>query len=95
MNRSHLIVTLASQFPNLTANDADESVQLILGAIQHALASGGRVEIRGFGSFSLSCRKPRIGRNPNTGEKVSVPAKCAPYFKPGIELKKRVDATTN
>lgn len=91
MNRSQLITSLATQFRNLTANDAEESVALILDAIKDVLANGGRVEIRGFGSLSITCRKPRIGRNPKTGEKVTVQAKCVPHFKPGIEMKKRVD----
>lgn len=92
MNRSQLITNLASQFCNLTAKDAEVSVTIILDAMKNAMANGGRVEIRGFGSFSLNHKKPRIGRNPKTGEKVTVPAKYAPHFKPGIEMKKRVDA---
>jgi integration host factor subunit beta len=90
-NRSQLVATLAGQFPNLTAKDAEVSVTVILDAIKNSLAKGDRVELRGFGSFSLSYRPPRIGQNPRTGEKVTVPAKYVPHFKPGKELKMRVD----
>jgi integration host factor subunit beta len=90
MNRSDLITNLASQFRNLTVKDTEESVTLILDAIKATLANGGRVEIRGFGSFSIHNRPARIGRNPKTGEKVEVPAKFAPHFKAGLELKERV-----
>ena len=92
MNRSQLIAHLSSQFTNLTVSDAEVSVTLILDSIKNAMANGGRVEIRGFGSFSLNYRKPRMGRNPRTGEQVWVQAKSVPFFKPGIEMKKRVDA---
>lgn len=93
MNRSDLIAKLAGKpSNNLTTEDADTSVKLILDAIGNSLANGGRVEIRGFGSFSLAYRQPRIGRNPRTGEKVPVGAKYVPYFKAGREMKKRVDA---
>jgi integration host factor subunit beta len=64
---------------------------LFLFAISNALARGDRVEIRGFGSFALKYRPPRIGRNPKTGEKVQVPAKVAPHFKAGKEMRERVD----
>lgn len=63
----------------------------ILGAIAAALAAGNRVEIRGFGSFSLNYRLPRTGRNPKTGEKVAVPGKYVPHFKAGKELRERVE----
>jgi integration host factor subunit beta len=64
----------------------------VLDAMTQALASGQRIEIRGFGSFSLSERLPRIGRNPKSGEKVMVPGKRVPHFKPGKELRERVDS---
>ncbi|GAO36010.1 integration host factor subunit beta [Sulfuricella sp. T08] len=92
MNRSQLITNLANQFRNLTSEDAEVSVTLILDAIKNAMANGGRVEIRGFGSFSLNHKNPRMGRNPKTGERIMVPAKSVFFFKPGIEMKKRVDA---
>lgn len=92
MTRSELIARLAERFPQLVAKDAELSVKVLLDAIAEALAQGDRVEIRGFGSFSLSYRPARIGRNPKTGEQVTVPAKYAPHFKAGKELRQRVDA---
>jgi integration host factor subunit beta len=73
------------------AKDADMSVKMILDAMTEALAIGDRIEIRGFGSFSLNYRPPRTGRNPKTGSKVQVPAKYVPHFKAGKELRERVD----
>lgn len=92
MTRSELIAQLAQRFPTLARQDAEVAVAEILGAVSSALSSGGRVEIRGFGSFSLNHRPPRTARNPKTGEEVSVPAKCAPHFKAGKELRELVDA---
>jgi integration host factor subunit beta len=92
MTKSELIAYLAERFPQLVAKDADFAVKTILDAISEALAVGQRIEIRGFGSFSLNRRPPRIGRNPKSGEKVMVPEKRAPHFKPGKELRERVDA---
>lgn len=91
MTRSELISKLASRFPQLSQVDADLSVKAILDAISIRLAQGGRVEIRGFGSFSVHSRPPRLGRNPKTGERVPVPEKFVPHFKPGIELRERVN----
>ena len=91
MTRSELIEAMASRFPQLVKADAELAVAEILGAVGSALSSGGRVEIRGFGSFNLNYRPPRIGRNPKTGETVSVPAKWTPHFKAGKELRERVD----
>lgn len=91
MTRSELISRLASRFPQLTQQDANDSVIAILEAISEKLAAGGRVEIRGFGSFSVHGRPPRVGRNPKTGEKVLVPAKYVPHFKPGVEMRERVN----
>lgn len=91
MTRSELISRLASRFPQLTQQDANDSVIAILEAISEKLAAGGRVEIRGFGSFSVHGRPPRVGRNPKTGEKVMVPAKYVPHFKPGVEMRERVN----
>lgn len=87
MTRSELVAALAYRFPKLMKADADMAVAEILGAVGSALSSGGRVEIRGFGSFNLNYRPPRIGRNPKTGESVSVPAKRVPYFKAGKEMR--------
>lgn len=91
MTRSDLIEAISSRFPQLTQKDAGLSVTLILGAITDNLIRGERSEIRGFGSFSLNFRPPRIGRNPKTGDRVEVPAKWTPHFKPGLELRQRVD----
>lgn len=91
MTRSDLIAILTKNFPSLTAKDAQIAVKEITDAIGEALAQGERVEIRGFGSFSLNYRSPRTGRNPKTGEKVTVPAKHIPHFKAGKSLRDRVD----
>lgn len=91
MTKSELIARLSERFPQLLARDADEAVNQILDAMTGALTRGDRIEIRGFGSFSLNDRPPRIGRNPKTGEKVEVPAKSVPHFKAGKELRERVD----
>ena len=91
MTRSDLIAALASRFPNLMAKDAEIAVLEIIEAVGQALAHGDRVEIRGFGSFSLNYRPPRVGRNPKTGEKVQVPAKYTPHFKAGKEMRERVE----
>ena len=91
MTRSDLIAALACRFPHLTTADAELVVKEIIGAIGAALAHGDRVEIRGFGSLSLNYRLPRTGRNPKSGEKVSVPAKYVPHFKAGKEMRERVD----
>lgn len=82
---------LADLHPQLMDKDADQAVKVILDAMSTTLARGGRIEIRGFGSFGLNYRPPRIGRNPKTGDKVKVPAKYAPHFKPGKEFRERVD----
>ena len=86
MTRSDLISILAKNFPALTAKDADLVVKEIIDAIGEALARGDRVELRGFGVFSVHQRQSRIARNPKTGEKVVVPAKAMPHFKPGTVL---------
>jgi integration host factor subunit beta len=75
VTKSELIAILASRYPQLAARDTDYAVKTVLDAMTQALASGQRIEIRGFGSFSLSERLPRIGRNPKSGEKVMVPGK--------------------
>ena len=91
MTKSELIAQLAERFPQLVAKDADYAVKMILDAMTDALARGDRIEIRGFGSFALNYRPPRVGRNPKSGEKVNVPAKHVPHFKAGKELRERVD----
>jgi integration host factor subunit beta len=91
MTKSELIARLAQRFPQLLAKDADLSVKVVLDAMSETLAKGERIEIRGFGSFSLNYRPPRIGRNPKSGVKVQVPAKYVPHFKAGKELRERVD----
>src|SRR5450631_2544521 len=91
MNRAELIQQLADRFTSLQLKDTDLAVRVILDALSDALAEGGRAEIRGFGSFQLNYRPPRQGRNPKTGDKVDVPAKYVPHFKPGKELRERVD----
>lgn len=91
MTRSDLIAKLAERHPQLLAKDAELAVKVILDSLAATLANGGRIEIRGFGSFALNYRPPRLGRNPKTGEKVQVPAKYVPHFKAGKELRERVD----
>jgi integration host factor subunit beta len=86
-----LINRLAARYPQLVAKDADFAVKTILDAMAVSLAQGDRIEIRGFGSFALNYRPPRLGRNPKSGEKVRVPQKYVPHFKAGKELRERVD----
>ncbi|MBI5900270.1 MAG: integration host factor subunit beta [Rhodocyclales bacterium] len=94
MTKSELIARLAERFPQLVAKDADFAVKMILDALTLALVKGDRIEIRGFGSFALNYRPPRIGRNPKSGDKVQVPEKYVPHFKAGKELRERVDYGT-
>ena len=91
MTKSKLINLLASKFSQLVHKDAELSVKSILDAMRDSLNNNKRIEIRGFGSFSLNYRPARVGRNPKTGEKVNVPEKNVPHFKAGKELKARVD----
>ncbi|MDC0423409.1 integration host factor subunit beta [Methylophilaceae bacterium] len=91
MTKSKLINLLASRFSQLVHKDAELSVKTILDAMSDSLMKKQRIEIRGFGSFSLNYRSPRIGRNPKSGEKVNVPEKYVPHFKAGKELRARVD----
>ncbi|MDP2751434.1 MAG: integration host factor subunit beta [Rhodocyclaceae bacterium] len=91
MTKSELIDKLAVRFPQLASGDVDFSANVMLDAMAASLVGGDRIEIRGFGSFSINHRPPRIGRNPKTGEKVDVPAKAVPHFKAGKELRERVD----
>jgi len=92
VTKSELIAILANRYPQLAVRDTDYAVKTVLEAMTQALAGGQRIEIRGFGSFSLSERSPRVGRNPKSGEKVLVPGKQVPHFKAGKELRERVDS---
>jgi integration host factor subunit beta len=94
MTRSELISRIARRFPNLVAKDAEVSVRHVLDAIADSLTRGGRVEIRGFGSFAVAYRAPRRGRNPRTGEMVRIEGRFAPHFRAGKEMRLRVDAGT-
>ena len=91
MTKSELIARLAERFPQLVTKDADYAVKMILDALTAALVRSDRIEIRGFGSFALNYRPPRVGRNPKSGDKVQVPEKYVPHFKAGKELRERVD----
>lgn len=91
MTRSELIQQLASSRPQLTIKDIELTVSTILDEMACILARGGRVEVRGFGSFDINRRPLRKGRNPKTGVAVMVPAKHVPHFKPGKELRERVN----
>jgi integration host factor subunit beta len=91
MTKSKLISLLAGRFSQLVHKDAELSVKTILDAMSNSLMKKQRIEIRGFGSFSLNYRPPRIGRNPKSGQKVNVPEKYVPHFKAGKELRTRVD----
>lgn len=90
MNRSDLINLLAQRFPLLNRRDTEMAVDLLLEAMTHALARGKRIEIRGFGSFSISQRVARTGRNPRSGEAVHIPERRVPHFKPGKALRETV-----
>ncbi len=94
MTRSDLVEALAARFGQLTQRDAEFAVKAILDAMGDALVKGHRIEIRGFGSFSVNRRAPRIGRNPRSGESVMIPEKRVPHFKPGKALREQVDART-
>ena len=92
MIKSELIQLIADKNPHLYQRDVENIVNAILGEITDALANGDRVELRGFGAFSVKNRQPRQGRNPKTGEKVSVDEKWVPFFKTGKELPERLNA---
>jgi integration host factor subunit beta len=91
MLRSELIEILASENPHLRTSDVELIVNTIFETIEEALRNGDRVELRGFGAFSVRVREARKGRNPRTGEAVEVPAKAVPFFKAGKELRARVN----
>lgn len=94
MTRSDLVEALASRFNQLTHRDAEYAIKTILDAMGDALVRGHRIEIRGFGSFTVTHRPPRIGRNPRSGESVAIPEKRVPHFKPGKGLREAVDERT-
>ncbi|MGY8904200.1 MAG: integration host factor subunit beta [Burkholderiales bacterium] len=90
MTRSDLVEELAAKFSQLTHRDAEYAVKTILDAMSDALVRGHRIEIRGFGSFSINRRPSRMGRNPRSGESVAIPEKRVPHFKPGKSLRETV-----
>lgn len=92
MIKSELVQTIADKNPHLYQRDVENIVNSILNEISSALAEGNRVELRGFGAFSVKHRKPRTGRNPRTGESVQVGEKWVPFFKTGKELRERLNA---
>ena len=91
MTKSELIEMLADKLNHLPAKDVEVAVKEILEMMAQTLSKGERIEIRGFGSFSLHYRAPRTGRNPKTGESVELSGKYVPHFKPGKELRERVN----
>ena len=91
MTRSELIARLYELNPSYTLEDIEEIAGSIIEQMVSHLAAGGRIELRGFGSFCLRYYKPKIGRNPKTGESVKLGGRYAPYFRPGKELKNRVN----
>ncbi|WP_435211938.1 integration host factor subunit beta [Luminiphilus sp. nBUS_16] len=91
MTRSELIELIASQQSQLSTKDVELAVKLMIDHMAETLSGGERIEIRGFGSFSLHYREPRQGRNPKTGDSVELEGKHVPHFKPGKELRERVN----
>ena len=94
MTKSELIEIIAARQSQLSAKDVELAVKTLIEQMSETLAAGERIEIRGFGSFSLHYRAPRIGRNPKTGDKVELDGKYVPHFKPGKELRDRVKDNT-
>jgi integration host factor subunit beta len=92
MTKSELIETIAQKQKHLSYKDIEFAVKTMIEQMAQSLASGERIEIRGFGSFSLHFRPPRMGRNPKTGDPVPLAGKYVPHFKPGKELRERVNA---
>lgn len=91
MTKSELIELITERQPQLSHKDVELAVKTMIEHMSTVLATGDRIEIRGFGSFSLHYREPRVGRNPKTGETVELPGKYVPHFKPGKELRERVN----
>ena len=94
MIKSELVQRIADKNPHLYHRDVENIVNAILGEITNALSRGDRVELRGFGAFSVKRRDARVGRNPRTGEHVSVEQKSVPFFKTGKEMRERLNAST-
>ncbi len=95
MTKSELIERLADSARHIPAKELESAIKELLEQMAQTLQKGERIEIRGFGSFSLHYRAPRVGRNPKTGETVKLDGKYVPHFKPGKELRERVDASSN
>lgn len=93
MTKSELIAAIANKQPHLPQKDVELAINNILNVLTTTLANGDRIEIRGFGGFSITHRDPRIGRNPKTGETVSVPRRRTLHFKPGLNLRDKVNAS--
>ncbi|MDQ6992931.1 MAG: integration host factor subunit beta [Mariprofundus sp.] len=91
MTKSELVELIAEQQLDISKREAEVVISTIFSVIGDALASGEHVELRGFGSFTTKARQARIGRNPKSGEAVAVAAKAVPHFKPGKEMRERVD----
>ena len=91
MIRSELLQALAKENPELRIEDVERAVDTFFDEVAESLAQGGRVELRGFGAFSTRQREARKGRNPRTGDTVDVPEKRVPYFKPGKEMRARLN----
>lgn len=91
VTKSELIESIAARQEQLSAKDVELAIKTMIDSMAQVLATGGRIEIRGFGSFSLHYRAPRIGRNPKTGDAVKLTGKHVPHFKPGKELRDRVN----
>jgi integration host factor subunit beta len=92
MTKSDLIERLTSKHFQLSVKEVEDGVKETLMLMNDSLAKGERIEVRGFGSFSLHYRAPRVGRNPKTGDKVELGGKYVPHFKPGKSLRERVNA---
>ena len=95
MTKSEIIDILTRKQSHLSSKDVELSVKMLLESMSETLSGGGRIEIRGFGSFSLHHRTARKGRNPKTGDQVSLPPKFVPHFKPGKELRERANVSRN
>ncbi|UDG83213.1 integration host factor subunit beta [Candidatus Vallotia lariciata] len=94
MTKSELVAQLALRFPQLVLRDANRAVKIMLGAMSDALSTNHRIEIRGFGRFVLNYRMARVGRNPKSGKQVQILATWVPHFKPGKELRNRINKKT-
>ncbi len=95
VTKSELIEGIAGRYEMLSSRDVELAIKTMIDAMANVLSTGGRIEIRGFGSFSLHYRSPRVGRNPKTGESVTLEGKYVPHFKPGKEMRDRVNESIN